>query len=189
MKWKSVMAQVGRIERPFKITLLYSNCGAQEVGLLAVGSLKLRNCFHGMLQCSQVWNNQMQSEERAAYSPKLIGAISRSDRTYVKTESALEFLAVLTSQELYLHVFCVCTHMYMYSKGRAEVQNCRTAFSGLLYIIFVWESNRAHAASCNRDGENICLDYFSIYYFSSLNSNCNSILCRFSVLGLHLPNL
>ncbi|PKU35609.1 leukocyte tyrosine kinase receptor [Limosa lapponica baueri] len=46
MKWKYLMAQIGRIERPFKITLLYSNCGAQEVGVLAVGSLQLRNCFH-----------------------------------------------------------------------------------------------------------------------------------------------
>ncbi|XP_010127169.1 PREDICTED: ALK tyrosine kinase receptor-like, partial [Chlamydotis macqueenii] len=46
MKWKSLMAQIGRIERPFKITLLYSNCGAQEAGVLAVGSLQLRNCFH-----------------------------------------------------------------------------------------------------------------------------------------------
>eukprot|EP00076_Gallus_gallus_P009771 XP_004941681.1 leukocyte tyrosine kinase receptor [Gallus gallus] len=46
VKWNSMMAQIGRIERPFKITLLYSNCGAQEAGLLAVGSLQLRNCFH-----------------------------------------------------------------------------------------------------------------------------------------------
>jgi len=56
-----MMAQIGRIERPFKITLLYSNCGAQEAGLLAVGSLQLRNCFHGMLQYNQDWNNQMQA--------------------------------------------------------------------------------------------------------------------------------
>ncbi|XP_019471700.1 ALK tyrosine kinase receptor-like [Meleagris gallopavo] len=41
-----MMAQIGRIEKPFKITLLYSNCGAQEAGLLAVGSLQLTNCFH-----------------------------------------------------------------------------------------------------------------------------------------------
>ncbi|XP_064514145.1 leukocyte tyrosine kinase receptor [Pseudopipra pipra] len=46
MKWKYLVAQIGRIERPFKITLLYSNCGAQEAGVLAVGSLQLRNCFH-----------------------------------------------------------------------------------------------------------------------------------------------
>ncbi|XP_068049569.1 leukocyte tyrosine kinase receptor isoform X2 [Anomalospiza imberbis] len=46
MKWKHLVAQIGRIERPFKITLVYSNCGAQEVGVLAVGSLQLRNCFH-----------------------------------------------------------------------------------------------------------------------------------------------
>ncbi|RMC00368.1 hypothetical protein DUI87_22976 [Hirundo rustica rustica] len=46
MKWKYLVAQIGRIERPFKITLVYSNCGAQEVGLLAVSSLQLRNCFH-----------------------------------------------------------------------------------------------------------------------------------------------
>ncbi|OXB82280.1 UNVERIFIED_CONTAM: hypothetical protein H355_007977 [Colinus virginianus] len=46
VKWKSMMAQIGRIERLFKITLLYSNCGTQEAGLLAVGSLQLRNCFH-----------------------------------------------------------------------------------------------------------------------------------------------
>ncbi|XP_041316025.1 leukocyte tyrosine kinase receptor [Pyrgilauda ruficollis] len=46
MKWKHLVAQIGRIERPFKITLVYSNCGAQEVGVLALGSLKLRNCFH-----------------------------------------------------------------------------------------------------------------------------------------------
>ncbi|XP_009945148.1 PREDICTED: ALK tyrosine kinase receptor-like, partial [Leptosomus discolor] len=46
MKWKYLMAQIGRIERPFKITLLYTNCGAQEAGVLAVGSLQLRNCFH-----------------------------------------------------------------------------------------------------------------------------------------------
>jgi len=66
------MAQIGRVERPFRITLLYSNCGAQEVGVLAVGSLQLRNCFHGMLQYSQVWNNQMQSKKRAAFSPELM---------------------------------------------------------------------------------------------------------------------
>ncbi|XP_071415551.1 leukocyte tyrosine kinase receptor [Pithys albifrons albifrons] len=46
MKWKYLVAQIGRIERTFKIILLYSNCGAQEAGLLAVGSLQLRNCFH-----------------------------------------------------------------------------------------------------------------------------------------------
>ncbi|RLW10033.1 hypothetical protein DV515_00002296, partial [Chloebia gouldiae] len=46
MKWKHLVAQIGRIERPFKITLVYSNCGAQEVGVLALGSLQLRNCFH-----------------------------------------------------------------------------------------------------------------------------------------------
>ncbi|XP_065611662.1 leukocyte tyrosine kinase receptor [Cyrtonyx montezumae] len=46
VKWKSMMAPIGRIERLFKITLLYSNCGTQEAGLLAVGSLQLRNCFH-----------------------------------------------------------------------------------------------------------------------------------------------
>lgn len=53
---------------------------------------------------------------------------SRSDRIYVKTESHLEYLAVLTCQELYLHVFYVCTHVYMCSEGRVEVQNRRTAF-------------------------------------------------------------
>ncbi|XP_055571707.1 leukocyte tyrosine kinase receptor [Falco biarmicus] len=46
MKWKYLTAQIGRIERPFKITLLYSNCGAEELEVLAVGSLQLRNCFH-----------------------------------------------------------------------------------------------------------------------------------------------
>uniref|UniRef100_A0A8D2MN58 Tyrosine-protein kinase receptor n=1 Tax=Zonotrichia albicollis TaxID=44394 RepID=A0A8D2MN58_ZONAL len=46
MKWKHLVAQIGQIKRPFKITLMYSNCGAQEVGVLAVGSLQLRNCFH-----------------------------------------------------------------------------------------------------------------------------------------------
>lgn len=59
MKWKYLVAHIGRIERPFKITLVYSNCGAQEVGVLAVGSLQLRNCFHGMLQHREVWNNQV----------------------------------------------------------------------------------------------------------------------------------
>lgn len=80
MKWKYLMAQIGRVERPFKITLLYSNCGAQEVGVLAVGSLQLRNCFRGMLQYSQVWNNQMQSDKRAASSPKLMSVIRESVR-------------------------------------------------------------------------------------------------------------
>lgn len=75
MKWKYLMAQIGRIERPFEITLLYSNCGAQEVGVLAVGSLKLRNCFHGMLQYGQVWNNQIQSEKRTTSTPKLRNVI------------------------------------------------------------------------------------------------------------------
>lgn len=56
MKWKYLVAQIGQIERPFTITLVYSNCGAHEVGVLAVGSLQLRNCFHGMLQYRQVWN-------------------------------------------------------------------------------------------------------------------------------------
>lgn len=72
-----MMAQIGRIERPFKITLLYSNCGAQEAGLLAVGSLQLRNCFHGMLQYSQDWNNQMQAYKREAVSSqKLVNVIN-----------------------------------------------------------------------------------------------------------------
>lgn len=80
MKWKYLMAHIGRIERPFKITLLYSNCGAQEVEVMAVGSLQLRNCFHGMWQYSQVWNNQMQSEKRAVFSPELMSVIRESVR-------------------------------------------------------------------------------------------------------------
>lgn len=56
----------------------------------------------------------------------------------MKTESPLELLAVFTSQELYLHVFCVCTHLYMCSEGRAEVQNCRTAFQ-VCFILYLYE--------------------------------------------------
>ncbi|KAL8169429.1 UNVERIFIED_CONTAM: hypothetical protein K2H54_048971 [Gekko kuhli] len=46
MKWKVLMGSIGRMDRPFEITLLYSSCGRKSSGLLALGSLQLRNCFH-----------------------------------------------------------------------------------------------------------------------------------------------
>ncbi|XP_065259719.1 leukocyte tyrosine kinase receptor [Emys orbicularis] len=46
VKWKVLMAQIGEVERPFEISLLYSTCGAQGAGLLALGSLQFRDCFH-----------------------------------------------------------------------------------------------------------------------------------------------
>ncbi|XP_067414052.1 leukocyte tyrosine kinase receptor [Emydura macquarii macquarii] len=46
VNWKVLMAQIGRVERPFEISLLYSTCGIQGAGLLALGSLQLRDCFH-----------------------------------------------------------------------------------------------------------------------------------------------
>lgn len=168
MKWKYLLAQIGRIERPFKITLLYSNCGAQEVEVLAVGSLQLRNCFHGMWQYSQVWNNQMQSEKRAEFSPVLMNVIKGSVRCDLNeswVSSGISGSAYLSQS--YLHVFYVCAHMCMGSEDRVEAQSYRTdfsdplCFSDLLCLIFLWE-NRAHASSSNRNGKSICLDYFGI---------------------------
>nr|XP_020649442.1 leukocyte tyrosine kinase receptor [Pogona vitticeps] len=46
VKWKVMIGSVGQNERPFEITLLYSSCGEKTSGLLALGSLQLRNCFH-----------------------------------------------------------------------------------------------------------------------------------------------
>ncbi|XP_077178934.1 leukocyte tyrosine kinase receptor isoform X2 [Paroedura picta] len=46
MKWKVLVGSVGRMDKPFEIALLYSSCGRKSSGLLALGSLQLRNCFH-----------------------------------------------------------------------------------------------------------------------------------------------
>ncbi|KAH0620623.1 hypothetical protein JD844_021276 [Phrynosoma platyrhinos] len=46
VKWKVLIGSVGKMERPFEITLLYSGCREMSAGLLALGSLQLRNCFH-----------------------------------------------------------------------------------------------------------------------------------------------
>ncbi|XP_066469825.1 leukocyte tyrosine kinase receptor [Tiliqua scincoides] len=46
VKWKVLVGSVGRMERPFEITLLYSSCEDQSSGLLALGALQLKNCFH-----------------------------------------------------------------------------------------------------------------------------------------------
>ncbi|XP_019407849.1 PREDICTED: leukocyte tyrosine kinase receptor [Crocodylus porosus] len=46
VKWNVLMAEIGQVKRPFEIFLLYSNCGAQEAGLLALHSLQLRRCFY-----------------------------------------------------------------------------------------------------------------------------------------------
>nr|XP_060616728.1 leukocyte tyrosine kinase receptor isoform X1 [Anolis sagrei ordinatus] len=46
VKWKVLIGSVGQMERPFEITLLYSGCREKRAGLLAIGSLQLRNCFH-----------------------------------------------------------------------------------------------------------------------------------------------
>nr|XP_056707859.1 leukocyte tyrosine kinase receptor [Euleptes europaea] len=46
MKWKVLVGSIGRMDRPFEITLLYSSCGRKSSGLLALGSLQFRNCFH-----------------------------------------------------------------------------------------------------------------------------------------------
>nr|XP_028579164.1 leukocyte tyrosine kinase receptor isoform X1 [Podarcis muralis] len=45
VKWKVLIGSVGEMERPFDITLLYSSCEEKSSGLLALGSLHLRNCF------------------------------------------------------------------------------------------------------------------------------------------------
>ncbi|XP_053140535.1 leukocyte tyrosine kinase receptor [Hemicordylus capensis] len=46
VKWKVLAGSIGRMEKPFEITLLYSSCGEKSSGLLALSSLQLRNCFH-----------------------------------------------------------------------------------------------------------------------------------------------
>ncbi|XP_048340132.1 leukocyte tyrosine kinase receptor isoform X2 [Sphaerodactylus townsendi] len=46
VKWKVLEGSIGRMDRPFEITLLYSNCGRKSSGLLALGSLQFNNCFH-----------------------------------------------------------------------------------------------------------------------------------------------
>ncbi|KAJ6667276.1 hypothetical protein lerEdw1_017254 [Lerista edwardsae] len=46
VKWRTLVGSVGRMEGPFEITLLYSSCEDQTSGLLALGSLQLKNCFH-----------------------------------------------------------------------------------------------------------------------------------------------
>ncbi|XP_061467361.1 leukocyte tyrosine kinase receptor isoform X2 [Rhineura floridana] len=46
VKWKVLIGSIGQMERPFEISLLYSSCEEKRSGLLALGSLQLRNCFH-----------------------------------------------------------------------------------------------------------------------------------------------
>ncbi|XP_060119311.1 leukocyte tyrosine kinase receptor [Heteronotia binoei] len=46
MKWKVLVGSIGQMDRSFEITLLYSSCGRKSSGLLALGSLQLKNCFH-----------------------------------------------------------------------------------------------------------------------------------------------
>lgn len=159
MKWKYLMAQIGQIERPFKITLLYSNCGAREGGVLAVSSLQLRNCFHGMLLYSQVWNNKMQSEKRATSSPKLMSVIRelvRWDLNESWVSSGVSGSAYLCT---YAHI-CVwftCAHTFMCSKGRVEAQNYRAGLSDPLLFIFalldLCMRKQQRSASSNKDGK------------------------------------
>ncbi|KAF7251661.1 ALK tyrosine kinase receptor [Varanus komodoensis] len=44
--WKVLIGSVGQMEKPFELTLLHSSCGEESAGLLALGSLQLKNCFH-----------------------------------------------------------------------------------------------------------------------------------------------
>ncbi|XP_042301306.1 leukocyte tyrosine kinase receptor isoform X2 [Sceloporus undulatus] len=46
VKWKVLIGSIGKMERPFEIMLLYSGCREKSAGILALGSLHLRNCFH-----------------------------------------------------------------------------------------------------------------------------------------------
>ncbi|KAM6461068.1 leukocyte tyrosine kinase receptor isoform 1-T1 [Liasis olivaceus] len=46
VKWKVLIGSIGQMERPFKITLLYSSCEEKNSGFLALGSLQLQNCLH-----------------------------------------------------------------------------------------------------------------------------------------------
>lgn len=48
VKWKILIGSIGQMERPFEITLLYSSCDEKNSGFLALGSLQLHNCLHGM---------------------------------------------------------------------------------------------------------------------------------------------
>nr|XP_033809084.1 leukocyte tyrosine kinase receptor isoform X2 [Geotrypetes seraphini] len=47
IKGTPVTVQIGQVNEPFRISLLYSSCGLENsTGLMALDSLRLKNCFH-----------------------------------------------------------------------------------------------------------------------------------------------